>query len=453
MQSVILINPWIYDFAAYDLWSKPLGLLLIAGYLRDQGVSAKIIDCMDVYHPEMLNAGISPQPVRRAYGTGKYFRETVEKPGFLKHTKRKFSRYGISTQAFTNELKKIKKPEVILVTSLMTYWYPGVAEAIRLAKEIHPDVPVVLGGIYAKLCPDHAKMVSGADYVAGDATLDKPEIFSALMKQFDMDIPGLTSKPSIPAFDMLNHVDYVCLLTSTGCPYRCHYCASRILNPLYSRRDPETVAEEIEYWNRYHGIKDFAFYDDALLIDHESHICVILDKIMEKGLKLRFHTPNALHLKQISPDLAKLMYNSGFKTIRLGLETSDMDMHSRIDRKVSKGDFERAVKNLLDTGFQKKEIGAYILMGLPGQSVESVARTIEFSDRAGATPYLAEYSPLPGTALWEKAVESSEYDIENEPLFQNNSLLPCWDEERRQRVWELKRKVREVREREASVPG
>jgi hypothetical protein len=32
---LILINPWIYDFAAYDLWSKPLGLLYLAGYLRD----------------------------------------------------------------------------------------------------------------------------------------------------------------------------------------------------------------------------------------------------------------------------------------------------------------------------------------------------------------------------------------------------------------------------------
>jgi len=27
MKKVLIINPWIYDFAAYDYWFKPLGLL------------------------------------------------------------------------------------------------------------------------------------------------------------------------------------------------------------------------------------------------------------------------------------------------------------------------------------------------------------------------------------------------------------------------------------------
>ena len=34
--TLILINPWIYDFAAYDLWSKPLGLLYLAGWFRER---------------------------------------------------------------------------------------------------------------------------------------------------------------------------------------------------------------------------------------------------------------------------------------------------------------------------------------------------------------------------------------------------------------------------------
>ena len=47
----------------------------------------------------------------------------------------------------------------------MTYWYPGVAAAIRLARERFPGVPVILGGIYATLCPEHAQQHSGADRV------------------------------------------------------------------------------------------------------------------------------------------------------------------------------------------------------------------------------------------------------------------------------------------------
>ena len=60
----------------------------------------------------------------------------------------------MSTQLFTEELRLVEKPAAILVTSLMTYWYPGVVEVIRLAREVHPGTPVILGGIYARLCRD-----------------------------------------------------------------------------------------------------------------------------------------------------------------------------------------------------------------------------------------------------------------------------------------------------------
>jgi len=36
---ILLINPWIYDFAAYDEWMKPLGLLYIASFLEKFGMS------------------------------------------------------------------------------------------------------------------------------------------------------------------------------------------------------------------------------------------------------------------------------------------------------------------------------------------------------------------------------------------------------------------------------
>jgi len=46
---ILLINPWIYDFAAYDLWMKPLGLLYIAGFLEESGYDVSLINWMDRY--------------------------------------------------------------------------------------------------------------------------------------------------------------------------------------------------------------------------------------------------------------------------------------------------------------------------------------------------------------------------------------------------------------------
>ena len=141
------------------------------------------------------------------------------------------------------------------------------------------------------------------------------------------------------------------------------------------------------------------------------------------------------------------MRQTGFQTIRLGLETSDFSLHRNIDNKIAKGDFERAVQHLRNAGFAPNEIGAYILMGLPGQSVDSVMETIDFVANTGAIPFLSEYSPIPHTALWEKAISHSEYNLASEPLFHNNTILPCWDNSQKKELPRLKRRVLEIRER------
>ncbi len=443
---MILINPWIYDFAAYDLWSKPLGLLYVAAFLRDRGFEIYLIDCLDTHHPVMAGDFTRKTPKRRKYGTGKYLRKEIPKLPPLKEIPRPYSIYGISRRVFEEELRAIEAPAAILVTSLMTYWYPGVIEAIALAKKNHPGVPVIMGGIYARLCTDHAARHSGADHVV---TLTDPVYLVGVLGEHDITIPEppLDSAPRpLPAFDLLRKIEYVCLLTSTGCPFRCPYCASHFLNPKMTRRDPAEVLDEILYWHRDFGVRDFAFYDDALLVSSDTHLAILLEEIKRLGLDLRFHTPNALHVREVTPEMAILMRRSGFHTIRLGLETSDFSLHRSLGNKVGEGDFERAVSNLQKAGFTRKEIGTYILIGLPGQTMDSVMTTVDFVDRVGATPYLSEYSPIPHTPLWERAAGDSRYDL-TEPLFHNNILLPCWSEGQIAQVPGLRKRVREIRDR------
>ncbi len=100
-------------------------------------------------------------------------------------------------------------------------------------------------------------------------------------------------------------------MTSRGCPLRCPYCASRLLCPDFFQRDAQSVADEIEHWHVRYGTTDFAFYDDALLIHAETHIVPLLESVIERGLPVRFHVPNGLHVRSIDERISCLMHRCG----------------------------------------------------------------------------------------------------------------------------------------------
>ncbi len=446
--TLILINPWVYDFAAYDLWAKPLGLLYLASQLRAMDFKVHLIDCLDIYNPLMEKITYIKKPIRRRYGTGKFWKQSVPKPSQLSSIPRSYSRYGITPQIFIEELKKVKNPVATLITSLMTYWYPGVFEAIHLVKDIHPDSPVILGGIYATLCPEHARDYSNADLIISSPNQFWPVELSQFLKNT---IPDFLIQEMVepfstyPAFDLLTKIDYVCLLSSSGCPFRCPYCATPFLSPYFFKREPLKLFEEVLFWHKEYKITDFAFYDDALLVDAENHICVFLEEVLRNNLHLRFHCPNGLHITYIDRNIANLLYKTGFQMIRLGLETSDIRLQRDLGKKFSEGEFERAVTHLKRAGFTSNQIGTYVLIGLPGQTYDQVAETIKYVGKVRAVPYLSEYSPIPFTKMWKEAVEVSRFDIESEPLFHNNTIFPCWDGDVLKKVSDLKKMAQEIR--------
>jgi len=149
---------------------------------------------------------------------------------------------------------------------------------------------------------------------------------------------------------------------------------------------------------------------------------------MRRGIRCSFHTPNGLHIREIDRELADLLFRSQFKTIRLGFETSNQVAQIETGGKVDNQEFESSVKNLKRAGYLGEEIGVYVMAGLPGQRVGEVEESIAFVREQGAKPIIVEYSPIPYTPLFEKAKQMSKFNLQDEPLFHNNSILPCqWE--------------------------
>jgi len=412
---VLGINPWVYDFAAYNLWSRPAGLLACLDMFARSGARTALLDTMDRTWLDQ------PWPVTRDNGTGPYPRTCLPNPGILGGVPRRFSRYGLPRETVAQTLARLQPPpDLILITSNMTYWYPGVISLVQLLRRTYPGIPLCLGGIYATLCPDHAGSLDVDLVVSGP--LENADNWEAVWNLLGTGAPPLPEDSGL-RLDTSNYQEqgFSVVLGSRGCPFRCGYCAGHKLYSGFRQADPEKVFKHIqeEYMR---GIRNFAFYDDALLFRAESMIVPLLEKIISMDLKLRLHTPNALHVRYLNFELCLLLKRAGLHTVRLGFETSQFDC--RPDSKLRRVEWEEGVRNLLRAGFDPRGIAAYVLFGLPGQKVRELRQSIKDVLSWGIRPELTYYSPIPGTSLFEQARRSAWLPLDD-PLAHNNSIWPC----------------------------
>ena len=120
-----------------------------------------------------------------------------------------------------------------------------------------------------------------------------------------------------------------------------------------------------------------------------------------------------------------MLKGSGFKTIRLSLESIDPKISDASSGKVAREEYARAVRSLLNAGYSGTDCETYILLGLPGQSIDSVKETVRFVHSSGGKPKLAEFSPIPGTTSFNMAAEEMP-ELKTEPLLHNNSVYSSW---------------------------
>ncbi|MFA6636403.1 MAG: B12-binding domain-containing radical SAM protein [Candidatus Omnitrophota bacterium] len=425
MKTILVVNPWIYDFAAYDLWMKPWGLLKIISILKSSGHRVFFVDAMDRHHSAM------PEKVKdKPDGTGKFFSEEVEKPPLLKDIPRKYKRYGLSPDLFSKALPD-EDIDLILVSSGMTYWYPGVFEAVRMLKEKYKS-PVVLGGTYATLRYEHALSNSGADYVVKNGELDR--ISEILGGRCDLSFRNILEAPSDISFYSQN--PYAVLRISLGCPFKCSYCAQQFLSPSFMCKSIAGAVSEIrELYEK--GIRNFAFYDDALLFDN-SYVTEFFNRVIDEGINANFYSPNGLHVRFLNERTAFLLKKLNFIDPMLSLETSD-DKKGRIwHDKVTRNEFERAVRNLNRAGYKKGEYTAYLMLGVPGSSFEDIQESVEFVNSLGCKVSLSEFSPVPGTILADKVTLEKTDPQKTDPLLENNTVFSLLSPYRNERAQELK---------------
>jgi hypothetical protein len=407
MRRILLVNPPIYDFAAYDFWLKPYGLLSVAGRLRGQA-QFSLFDYLD---QRGTGSGRTEdgRPRTDRWGRGPLGHERIESPEPLKGIPRYFRRFGIPRARFTDYLREHGPFDYALIQTMMTYWYPGIREVIEDIRRAWPDARIVLGGNYATLCTDHARGLGG-DLVAVGSDL-RP-----LWEFLEM-VPDPSQPALWEAYEQL-HVGVLKL--ADGCPFQCSYCSVPRVYGRFQPRPLERSLAELELLAA-RGVENIAFYDDALLFDAQKVLIPFLTEAIRRGIRVNLHTPNALNARFLTAELADLMVRAGFKTFYLGFESASRQWQQGTGGKVFSEELARAVDHLLSAGANPVDITAYQIVGHPDSDVQELETSMRFVHSLGIRGMLADFSPIPGTPDGEACRRWVDLD---EPLMHNKTAFP-----------------------------
>lgn len=234
------------------------------------------------------------------------------------------------------------------------------------------------------------------------------------------------------------------MITSVGCPMRCSYCASRVLQPRFRERSARAVFDEISYYlKRFPRVGEIAFYDDALLVNAETRFIPLAKLIHTAQVPVVFHTPNSMHIKNITAEVARCLFNARFSTPRLSLESVGASVHKDSSLKATATDLITARNNLLNAGYENKDIEVYLLVGLSEDNKQDVHRSIEFVHSLGLTIRLERYAPVPGTVEFQRAATHYPFLLAD-PLFHNNTVFSYKTSGSAESLAETARRVREL---------
>ena len=402
---ILLVNPPIFDFAAYDFWLKPYGLLSVAGYLRGKA-DFKLFDYLDRLVPFVTK---QKKLESDQWGRGRFYCKQVSNPACLEEIPRYFRRFGLPRDIFKDFLAKQGTFDFAFVQTTMTYWYKGLEEVIEDVRKSWPKIKVILGGNYVTLCSEHAQKM-GADLLVQDANLEP--LWEYLGITPDLGQPAL--------WQAYNNLKVGVLKLSDGCPFNCTYCSVPKVYGKFKPRPLEHSLAEFELLCQL-GVENIAFYDDALLFEPESVLIPFLNEVIKRNVKINLHSPNALNARFLTSELAELMVKAGFKTFYLGFESASSQWQRRTGSKVFSDELAQATQYLIAAGASATSITAYQILGHPYIDIQQIEDSMHFVNSLGIRGMLADFSPIPGTPDGEYCRRWVNMD---EPLMHNKTAFP-----------------------------
>jgi len=374
---VLLINP-PYPFEESP--TPPFGLISLAAYLLREGIEVRIEDYI-----------VTP-----------YSRERVKK--------------------VLSEFK----PDVAGATAV-TMNVKGALKIMRDYKEEDPKLVTVMGGPHVTFDAENILRDHGCvDFIVrGEGeitfmemlrTLESKGSFEAVLGISYRERGSVAHNEPRPLIEDINILPYparhlvplakyralgfpINMVTSRGCPHKCIFCVgSRMVGRRVRCYDTKRVVDEFEMLSKM-GFRQINVVDD-LFTANKTRCMAICDEIVRRGIK---HTWGAFaRVDTVSRELLESLKAAGCTILCFGIESGNQEILDRVKKKTTLAKCQWAVDLCKEVGIEP--MTSYIL-GLPGETPETVRQTMEFAKSLSPNYGFHILSPFPGTEVRDKAAE------------------------------------------------
>jgi len=299
-------------------------------------------------------------------------------------------------------------------------------------KELAPALPVVVGGPHADIYPEETLEWSSVDYVIpGEGEMTLAELLECLAAGGNTaSVPGVWARrdgkavsggkrPAVtdldslpfPARDLTEYKRYhsaigkdkvaTTLMTSRGCPYRCNFCYVQY-DVRYRARSAANVLAEIEECLKL-GIREFFFFDEIFTVD-KKRVLAICGEIVRRGLDITFEVRSRINT--MDAEMLAALKKAGCVRISYGVESACDEVLKAMNKGITAAQAREVTRLTQQAGI---EVFLDFMLGYPGETEEQMRRTIAFARELD--PDYVQFAItvlIPATQIYRDALASGQ---------------------------------------------
>ena len=360
---------------------------------------------------------------------------------------------GVTHEQLKKQLADFQ-PEVVGITGTT----PSSPSMVRTAKNVRQDLPkaiILVGGAHLNALPQETmghdcfdigvlgegevtvvelvrhlerQEMKGLDHIKGLVYRENGVIRFTERRELikDLDqipfparhlLPPLNAYSPTPA--SYRRLPLGVLMTSRGCPSRCTFCDRAIFGSTYRMRSAKNVLDEVEELIHKYSARELRFFDDCLTLN-KKRMFEICDEFERRRIKIPWTCLTKVNA--VTKEMLARMRDVGCWQVLYGLESGDPRMMKLLKKGTTIEQNERAVRWAQEVGLS---VRADFIIGTPGETLESMHRTLEFAKRMKVDyAHFNKFVPLPGTELYRMLKEKGyEFDFSKSSSILDHSAL------------------------------